>query len=145
MPALSSTGPRPGLSRSRRMARVARVDKPHTAWNVQCGDDGTSTQLGAIWEDHWSTASKWAKAVPAWGIRILGGVFADDAKWVSRTRSGAQVAAEVTEDYLGFQGGQFNPGKSFFTGGKWVGGDDPGARHFEHCEGCIEVEMVEPS
>ena len=28
VPALSSTGPRPGLSRSRRMARVARVDKP---------------------------------------------------------------------------------------------------------------------
>jgi len=91
-----------------------------------------------------SCAQTWADTLAPFGIRVHGGVFADDAKWVARTRRGIQVALDTAEDFLGFHGGQFNPGKSFYTGGIWGPDPDPQAKDFRDDDETISVKMVEP-
>ena len=57
-----------------------------------------------------------------------GEVFADDAWFTSRSVRGIQRAADLSEDFFGFGGQQFNPEKSSVTGIRWRTGDryDPG-------------------
>ena len=66
VPALSSTGPRPGLSRSRRMACVARVDKPQKiieiqrSWNGQSDVGGVYTTNSACFAHRSLVTSHWS-------------------------------------------------------------------------------------
>lgn len=90
------------------------------------------------------TAGNWARLATAWGIRVFGGVFADDSLWFSRTTGGAQVAANTAEDFLGFHGGQFNVDKSSFIMIRWSQeSTDSEARDWEEIEAHITVERVE--
>ena len=78
-------------------------------------------------------------------IEVVGGVFADDAQWFAVTQKGLEVAVEVSEDFLGFHGGQFNADKSTFRMFEWQGEKDGAGRQFTEIQGDIWVAMVEPN
>ena len=66
-------------------------------------------------------------------ITVVGPVFADDARWMARTRQGTCIlkAANISEDFLGFHGGTNNIPKSGLLSGLWEGNtDDPNAMGF---------------
>ena len=54
------------------------------------------------------------------------------------------MAIDISEDFLGFHGGQFNPDKSSTACIGWEAGDDPEARHWKELPYEFDAEMVEP-
>ena len=69
-------------------------------------------------------AQQWGLHCKYQPITVCGPVFADDARWLARTREGIVIAAEISEDYLGFHGGNNNIPKSGIISGTWAGSTD---------------------
>ena len=113
---------------------------PYLITDCSLTDPSKSTPCSGTWQ----CICDWAKKLTRPVIAVIGAVFADDAKWWARTARGLRVAIDISEDFLGFHGGQFNPDKSSTACIGWVTGDDPEARHWKELPFSFEVEMVEP-
>ena len=89
-------------------------------------------------------AEQWGSQCCCKPIKVFGPVYADDARWMSCTRSGIQKAAEIAEDFLGFHGGINNIPKSGLTSGTWAGNtDDPKAMGFKADMTPMSIQRVE--
>ena len=139
----SEEGPQGWVAHYDWMIQLQKEAKHRDPYIVEdCGLDTKTEGASGTTEEE---ANNWAKMNNDWGIQVFGGVFADDSLWFSRTPSGAQVAAETAEDFLGFHGGQFNVDKSSFIMIKWSQKcTDSEARDWEEIEWQITVEKVEP-